>query len=114
MSAQPRKIQNYLTADGRSLYEEWVDSLRDSKAISQIDKRLKRVKLGNLGDYRSVGEGVFELRIDYGPGYRIYFGQIGLTIVLLLCGGDKSTQKQDISKAKEFWRDYERRESTNK
>jgi putative addiction module killer protein len=114
MSVQPREIQNYLTADDRSPYEEWVDSLRDSKAISQIDKRLRRVKLGNLGDYRSVGEGVFELRIDYGPGYHIYFGQIGLTIVLLLCGGDKSTQQQDISKAKEFWRDYERRESVNK
>jgi len=114
MSVQPREIQNYITADDRSPYEEWIDSLRDSKAISQIDKRLRRVKLGNLGDYCSVGEGVFELRIDYGPGYRIYFGQIGLTIVLLLCGGDKSTQKQDISKAKEFWRDYERRESANK
>lgn len=114
MSVQPREIQNYITADDRSPYEEWIDSLRDSKAISQIDKRLRRVKLGNLGDYRSVGEGVFELRIDYGPGYRIYFGQIGLTIVLLLCGGDKSTQQQDISKAKEFWRDYERRESANK
>jgi putative addiction module killer protein len=66
----------------------------------QIEKRLQRVKFGNLGDYRSVGEGVCELKIDYGPGYRIYFGQIGLTIVLLLCGGDKSTQEQDILRAK--------------
>jgi putative addiction module killer protein len=76
--------------------------------------RLDRVKLGNLGDYRSVGEGVFEFRIDYVPGYRIYFGQVGLTIVLLLCGGDKSTQEQDIRKAKEYWADYERRENANK
>jgi putative addiction module killer protein len=56
-----------------------------------------------------VGKGVFELRIDYGPGYRVYFGQIGLKIVLILCGGDKSTQDQDINKAKEYWRDYEKR-----
>lgn len=114
MEAQPREIQNYVTTDGRSPFEEWVDSLRDVKAASQIDNRLRRVKLGNLGDYRSVGEGVFELRIDCGPGYRIYFGQVGITIVLLLCGGDKSTQAQDIRKAKEYWRDYERRENANK
>ena len=106
MEAQPREIQNYLTAEGRSPFEEWLDSLRDMKARVKIEKRLQRVALGNLGDYRSVGEGVFELKIDYGPGYRIYFGQIGSTIILLLCGGDKSTQEQDIEKAKEYWRDY--------
>jgi putative addiction module killer protein len=88
--------------------------LRDTKARNKIQLRLDRVKLGNLGDYRSVGEGVFEFRIDYGPGYRIYFGQVGLTIVLLLCGGDKSTQEQDIRKAKEYWADYERRENADK
>ena len=114
MEAQPREIQNYLTIDGRSPFEEWLDSLRDIRAISQIDNRLRRVKLGNLGDYRSVGEGVFELRIDCGPGYRIYFGQLEKTIVLLLCGGDKGTQAQDIRKAKEYWKDYERRENAYK
>ncbi len=114
MEAQPREIQNYLTAEGRSPYEEWLDSLRDTRARDKIDNRLRRVRLGNLGDYRSVGEGVFELRIDYGPGYRVYFGQVGTTIVLLLCGGDKSTQAQDIRKAQAYWRDYERRENANK
>ena len=68
---------------------------------------------GNLGDYRSVGEGVCELKIDYGPGYRVYFGQIGSTIVLLLCGGNKSTQEQDIRRAIEYWTDYRRRENAN-
>jgi putative addiction module killer protein len=114
MEAQPREIRNYLTPDGRSPYEEWVDSLRDIKATAKIRERLNRVRLGNLGDFRSVGEGVCELRINYGPGYRVYFGQLGTTIVLLLCGGDKSTQEQDISRAKEYWRDYERRENANK
>ncbi|GET40775.1 type II toxin-antitoxin system RelE/ParE family toxin [Microseira wollei] len=114
MEAQPREIQNYQTADGRSPFEEWLGSLRDLKTTVKIEKRLQRVKLGNLGDYRSVGEGVCELKIDYGPGYRVYFGKIGSTIVLLLCGGDKSTQEQDILKAKEYWKDYERRENTNK
>ncbi len=114
MEAQPREIRNYLTAGGRSPFEEWLDSLRDTRAIDKIEKRLKRVASGNLGDYRSVGEGVYELRVDYGPGYRVYFGQIGSIIVLLLCGGDKSTQEQDIVRAREYWRDYERSENPKK
>ncbi|WP_017719918.1 type II toxin-antitoxin system RelE/ParE family toxin [Kamptonema formosum] len=114
MEAQPREIRNSLTPDGRSPYEEWVDSLRDIKATAKIRERLNRIRLGNLGDFRSVGDGVCELKINYGPGYRVYFGQLGTTIVLLLCGGDKSTQEEDISRAKEYWRDYERRENPNK
>lgn len=87
-------------------FDEWFDSLRDVKTQTIINKRLNRLSLGSLGDYRSVGEGVCELRIDFGPGYRIYFGQIGTAIVLLLCGGDKSTQDQDIRKAQEYWTDF--------
>lgn len=109
MEVQPREIQIYITENGISPYEEWLNSLRDSRAVSKIDERIKRVALGNLGDCQSVGEGVFELRINYGPGYRVYFGQIGLTIVLLLCGGDKSSQDRDIRKAKEYWTNYENR-----
>ncbi len=71
-------------------------SLKDRKTQLKISERLRRVSLGNLGDYKSIGEGIFELRIDYGAGYRIYFGQEGNKIILLLCGGDKSTQKKDI------------------
>jgi len=71
--------------------------------------RLDRVSLGNFGDCRSVGEGVQELRIDYGPGYRVYFGQHGSTIVLLLCGGDKDSQAKDIDLAKHYWKEYSRR-----
>lgn len=108
--AQPREIQNYLTADGRCPFSEWRDTLRDTRAKAKIRAKLNQVRLGNLGDYRSVGEGVCELRIDYGPGYRIYFGQIGTTVVLLLCGGDKSSQERDIDKAREYWQDYRSRD----
>ena len=114
MKVQPREIQNYLTVDGKSPFEEWLDSLRDTRARAKIKNRLKRVELGNLGDYRSVGAGAYELKIDYGPGYRVYFGQVGSIIVILLCGGEKSTQEQDILRAKEYWRNYERRENANK
>ena len=106
MEAQPREIQLYVTSEGRIPYSEWFDSLRDLNAKFKIEARLERVRRGNVGDYRSVGEGVCELRINYGPGYRIYFGQVGSTIVLLLCGGDKSTQARDIRKAQEYWTDY--------
>ncbi len=113
MEVQPREIRRYITPDGRIPFTDWLNSLRDSGARFRINSRLKRVGLGNLGDYKSVGAGVFELRIDYGPGYRIYFGQVGKTVVLLLCGGDKSTQARDIVKAKEYWADYEKRESAD-
>ena len=92
MEVQPREIRNYLTVDGKNIFDEWLDSLRDRRAKAKIRARLDRVEDGNLGDCKPVGEGVFELRIDYGPGYRIYFGQEGITIIILLCGGDKSTQ----------------------
>ena len=111
MEVQPKDIQNYQTADGKNLFSEWLNSLRDSRAKAKIRAKLNQVRLGNLGDCSFVGEGVCELRIDYGPGYRIYFGQIGPIIVLLLCGGDKSTQEQDIRKAIKYWRDYESRDN---
>ena len=114
MEAQPREIQRYITSDGKVPFAEWFDALRDSRAKANIEARFERVKLGNLGDYRSVGQGVCELRIKYGSGYRIYFGQIGSTIVLIFSGGDKSTQDEDIPIAIEYWRDYERRENANK
>jgi putative addiction module killer protein len=85
-------------------YRKWFESLRDLNAQLRIAARIRRVSLGNLGDTKSVGEGVFELRITYGPGYRIYFVRHGDTVIVLLAGGDKSTQKQDIERAKELAR----------
>ncbi|NJR66277.1 MAG: type II toxin-antitoxin system RelE/ParE family toxin [Leptolyngbyaceae cyanobacterium CRU_2_3] len=111
MDVHPRNLRLYRSADGEIPFTEWLDSLRDIKTQTIINKRLDRVRLGNLGDYRSVGAGVYELRIDHGAGYRIYFGQVGSTIVLLLCGGDKSSQAQDIVRAKDYWANYENLET---
>ena len=109
MESFEREIAVYLTAEGGAPFTEWLDALRDLRGRDKIRSRLDRVQLGNLGDHASVGEGVEELRIDHGPGYRVYFGQAGTKVVLLLCGGDKSTQTQDILKAKSYWKDYKKR-----
>ncbi len=80
-------------------FDAWFEGLRDRQARARIDARLRRVELGNFGDVKPVGEGVSELRIDYGPGYRVYLAQRGIEIVVLLAGGDKSTQAKDIKLA---------------
>jgi putative addiction module killer protein len=81
-------------------YEEWFEKLRDQQARARISVRIRRLSLGKSGDVRPVGDGVGELRIDYGPGYRVYFAKQSEEIVLLLCGGDKSTQDRDIEAAR--------------
>ena len=113
MEVEPKEIRQYLIPEGKNPFLEWLESVKDIKIRVIIEKRLKRVESGNLGNYRSVGEGVCELKINYGSGYRVYFGQIGSKIILLLCGGDKSSQDEDIIKAKIYWRDYERLENKN-
>ncbi len=85
-------------------YADWFESLRDRRAQSRIDIRIRRLSLGNPGDVRPVGEGVSELRIDYGPGYRVYFVQRGDFLIVLLAGGDKAAQKRDIRVAKQLAR----------
>lgn len=82
------------------MFSRWIDQLSDDQAIARILTRIYRLSLGNFGDVKSVGEGVSELRIDYGPGYRVYLTRIGLQIVLLLAGGTKKTQQKDIDRAK--------------
>ena len=86
-------------------YADWFDRLRDRRAQARIDARLLRFSLGNPGDVKSVGDGVQELRIDYGPGYRIYFARVGDLVVILLAGGDKSTQQADVEIAKRLARE---------
>ena len=83
-------------------FARWLKSLRDERAAAKIAQRIVRVQSGLLGDVKPVGEGVSELRIDHGPGYRVYFARRGLVLVILLCGGDKGTQKADIRRAKQM------------
>jgi putative addiction module killer protein len=88
-------------------YEKWFDALRDRQAKARIDIRVRRLSLGNPGDAKPVGEGVSELRIDYGPGYRVYFVQRADVLIVLLAGGDKRTQDQDIRLAKQLARELQ-------
>ena len=106
MFATPKEVVAFRTRDGRVPFDEWLDEVGDKKAVARILARLARVRQGNLGDYKSVGEGVRELRVDYGPGYRVYFGQKGRALVVLLCGGDKRTQARDVRLAKQYWREF--------
>jgi len=82
-----------------AIFDRWLGKLKDRRAVARILVRIDRLALGNPGDVKAVGGRVSELKIDYGPGYRVYFAQRGQQLVLLLCGGDKSTQSQDISTA---------------
>ena len=108
MNVIPRELVEYETENGRCPFSEWLDGLKDIAARAIIRKRLNRIRMGNFGNTRSVGEGVFELKIDFGPGYRVYYGLDGDTLVVLLCGGDKGSQERDIRKATEYWQDYRR------
>ena len=89
------------------VFSNWLRKLRDLNARARIQIRIRRLSLGNFGDVKSIGEGVSELRINYGPGYRVYFQRIGSLLVLLLVGGDKKTQDADIAKAKKLAKEAE-------
>lgn len=103
------ELLEYLTESGRNPFREWLEELRDQQARAKVRVRLNRIRLGNFGDCKSVADGVTELRIPYGPGYRVYFGRKGNTVVILLYGGHKKTQSSDITLAKKYWDDYLRR-----
>lgn len=108
------ELRYYQTAFGEQPFVDWLADLKDSQARTRIQARLARVAVGNLGDVEPVGEGVMELRIDWGPGYRVYFARVGQVVILLLCGGDKRTQRKDIDRAKGYFEDYKARTAQKK
>ena len=85
-------------------FSDWLEKLRDVKGRARIAARIDSARAGNFGDFKVMDDGICEMRIDFGPGYRVYYAQEGLRLYLLIIGGDKSTQKKDIAKAKDLWR----------
>lgn len=107
------EVDAYRTSSGKEPFTDWLDSIRDKTTQSRIKKRMDRVENGNMGDYRGIGTNLYELRLDFGPGYRIYFSiyvnESGSTTLLILCAGDKSSQTRDIERAKEYSLDAKQR-----
>lgn len=102
------EILTYQDRDGRRPYAQWLAGLPDRQAKARVMVRVGRMAGGNFGDHEPVGGGVWELRIDWGPGYRVYYAQAGKRLVLLLTGGDKRKQQADIKAAAEYWNDWKR------
>jgi putative addiction module killer protein len=103
------EIRHYVTVEGKDPYLGWLKLLRDPIAKLQIVKRVSRIEQGNFGDHKFCREGVWELRVDAGPGYSVYYARAGAQIVSLLCGGDKRSQDADIARAVSNWQDWQRR-----
>lgn len=110
MEPRPREVR-YLTFSNKIIFDDWLYKLKDGQGQEAIIRRINRLKDGFLGDHRYVGFGVWELRIHFGPGYRVYYGEDGPVIIILLCGGDKGSQDRDILKASESWIAYRRRQN---
>lgn len=104
---QPFTVKFYRDLKGSVPFLDWFESLQDRIARAKIKVRLDRLERGHFGNYRSVGRGVYELKVNFGPGYRLYYGVYGKNIILLLCGGDKSSQNRDIQKAHDHWQLFE-------
>ena len=102
-------VEIYVARNGRQSFTEWFGALRDIRTQARIEARLRRLSLGLLGDHRPLGRGVIEMRLDFGPGFRIYFTRVTADYLLLLCGGDKSTQQRDIQRAISYLTDYKER-----
>lgn len=103
------EVRRYVTADGRDLVGEWLSGIKDLRARAKIAVRIDRLSAGNFGDSKPLRQGLNELRIDEGPGYRLYYAMVGRTCVLLLCGGDKRKQSADIHRALAYLKDYKER-----
>lgn len=110
---KPKEIRVYKTDAGRTPFTEWLYGLKDKNIRFRVRQRLDRLTLGNYGDYKSMGEGLLEMRLQFSSGYRIYFGEVNNYIVLLLCAGDKSTQAKDIKLAKQYWQEFKKKGATH-
>jgi len=106
MSRMTNTIIEYTDEKGRSPYAQWLGKLKDPRAKAKIIMQVDKMELGLFGDVEPIGEGLSELRIHYGPGYRVYYAKEDRQVYLLLCGGDKSTQSKDIRNAKAYWKDH--------
>lgn len=104
-------LRYYKTPNGKSPFAAWIKKIKDHTVRSRIERRLERLEIGHYGDCEVVESGIYELRLHFGPGYRIYFAESGETIVIILCGGDKSNQSKDIEKAKQYWQELRGRQS---
>ena len=107
------EIRHYVSRSGKDVFDNWLSQLADVRAQAKIASRINRLAAGNFGDCKPLREGVCELRIDWGPGYRVYYSMLGRICVLLLCGGDKRKQPSDIDRAIEYLQDYEERCETS-
>jgi putative addiction module killer protein len=105
------QVRHFVTLNGRDPFSEWRNSIQDSRTRIAIDRRINRLVLGNFGDHRPCREGVWELRIDEGPGYRVYYARASQVVVLLLCGGTKRTQEKDIARACKYWFEWQQARS---
>ena len=103
------EIRHYVSRAGRDIFQEWLWSLNDKRTQEKIAARVSRLEVGNFGDCKPLGQGLWELRIDWGPGYRIYYAIVGKELVLLVSGGDKRRQSADIELALDYLRDYRER-----
>jgi putative addiction module killer protein len=103
------ELRRYLTVSGRDVFGEWLSGLKDVRTRAKVVARIDRLSAGNFGDCKALRGGLFELRIDWGPGYRVYYAHVSKACVLLLCGGDKRRQSSDIQRALEYLKDYRER-----
>ena len=103
------EIRHYVSRAGKDVFDDWLTQLADVRAQAKIANRINRLALGNFGDCKPLRQGVNELRIDWGPGYRVYYAMFGRVCVLLLCGGDKRRQSADIARALDYLKDYKER-----
>jgi putative addiction module killer protein len=107
------EIRHYVSRTGKDIFDDWLSRLRDTRTQAKVVTRINRLAAGNFGDCKPLRHGLCELRIDWGPGYRVYYAMLGTVCVLLLCGGDKRKQSSDINRALEYLKDYKERTRTH-